>query len=117
MPGGPGKRTVFVALAATIVLVVGSTSGVAAGHGPVGVQAPLAFKTSGTLTPRAYLPFLEGPFDCSQVTDVPLAECQALVAFYLSANGAYWSYQAGWLTGPSVCNWSWYGVDCNAGHA
>ena len=114
MFGRPEKRIVFVALVATIVLVAGTTSGVAAGYGSDAAQAPLASKASGTPMSRAYLPFLGGPFDCSQVTDVPPIECQALVALYYTANGHYWYDQAGWLAGRSACTWA--GVACLGGH-
>jgi Leucine-rich repeat (LRR) protein len=53
-------------------------------------------------------------FDCSDVTDVPVSECEALVAFYLSTNGAGWNNQQEcsgdenddcWLTTTKVDQW------------
>ncbi len=46
-------------------------------------------------------------FDCASVTDVPLIECEALVAFYGSTNGAGWKNN-NWLISPTVNDW--YGV-------
>lgn len=47
-------------------------------------------------------------FDCATVTDVPQIECEALVAFYNSTNGAGWTNSSGWLVLPTVG--SWFGV-------
>jgi hypothetical protein len=54
------------------------------------------------------------PLSCVGVTQVPLAECQALEALYASTNGAQWYDKAGWTTTNTPC--SWYGVTCQAGH-
>ena len=35
------------------------------------------------------------PFDCSSVTEIPSVECQALVAMYVSTNGAGWTDNTG----------------------
>ena len=51
---------------------------------------------------------------CAGVTQVPLAECQALEALYTSTAGAQWFDKAGWATTNTPC--SWYGVTCQAGH-
>jgi Leucine Rich Repeat len=56
-----------------------------------------------------------GSFDCSSVTEIPTAECQALVALYDSTNGPGWTCQTGWLATTTPCT-SWSGVDCRAGH-
>ncbi len=53
-------------------------------------------------------------FDCSAVSEIPLTECQALVALYNSTNGANWNNKGGWLATNTPC--SWYGVACTAGH-
>lgn len=50
---------------------------------------------------------------CAGVTEIPLAECQALEALYASTNGAQWYDRAGWTTTTTPC--SWYGVTCQAG--
>jgi hypothetical protein len=48
-------------------------------------------------------------FSCDVVTDIPKAECEALVALYNSTNGANWANKSGWLVtkqsgsrGPSL---------------
>ncbi len=54
-------------------------------------------------------------FSCSTVTEIPAAECQALVALYNSTNGGSWKNNAAWLTSNTPC--SWYGVkECQNGH-
>ncbi len=53
-------------------------------------------------------------FDCSAVGQIPQTECQALVAFYNSTNGAGWRYKGGWLVTNTPC--SWYSVVCASGH-
>jgi len=47
------------------------------------------------------------PF-CDLVTEIPKAECEALVALYNSTGGPYWTNRSGWLENyyPST----WYGV-------
>lgn len=52
-------------------------------------------------------------FNCADVTQIPLAECQALEALYTSAGGAQWYDKGGWITTNTPC--SWYGVTCQAG--
>jgi hypothetical protein len=51
---------------------------------------------------------------CATVTDIPLAECSALVDLYDSAGGPGWVGWANWLTGPTACNW--FGITCASGH-
>ncbi len=53
-------------------------------------------------------------FSCTAVTEIPAAECQALVAFYEATEGAKWADQTGWLQTNTPC--SWYGVACADGH-
>ena len=54
------------------------------------------------------------PFACSNVTEIPQAECEALVALYNSTNGTGWADHTGWLMTNTPC--SWFGVACAAGH-
>jgi Leucine-rich repeat (LRR) protein len=49
-------------------------------------------------------------FDCSNVTDIPPAECEALVALYNSTDGANWTNHTNWLETNTPC--SWYGLSC-----
>ncbi|MBM3284121.1 hypothetical protein FJY90_07850, partial [Candidatus Gottesmanbacteria bacterium] len=51
---------------------------------------------------------------CDSVTQIPQAECQALVALYQSTNGPSWYVRDGWLTTTTPCSWS--RIFCNAGH-
>ena len=53
-------------------------------------------------------------FDCTEVTEIPQQECEALVAFYTSTDGANWRNNTGWLQTNRPC--SWFGVTCTAGH-
>ncbi|MEN8216336.1 MAG: leucine-rich repeat domain-containing protein [Pseudomonadota bacterium] len=52
--------------------------------------------------------------DCSQVTEIPSTECEALVALYNSTNGDNWYDNSGWLETNTPC--SWEGVICSGGH-
>ena len=52
--------------------------------------------------------------DEMNVTEIPCAECEALVALYSSSNGPGWTNKSGWLQTNTPC--SWYGVTCNSGH-
>ena len=51
---------------------------------------------------------------CDAVTDVPNAECQALVSLYSNMGGSSWTTNFDWLETPAPCDW--YGVECNANH-
>ena len=53
-------------------------------------------------------------FDCNNVTEIPAAECGALVALYTSTDGDEWVNRIGWLANNTPC--SWYGVTCSTGH-
>ncbi len=50
-------------------------------------------------------------FDCAAVTQIPPAECRALVTFYTATNGDQWLVNDGWLQTPTPCQW--LGVSCN----
>ncbi len=56
-----------------------------------------------------------GGTDCSAQTDIPQAECVALVALYQSTNGPNWSDspENGWKVTNSPCSWT--GVSCSSG--
>ncbi|MBZ0281672.1 MAG: S8 family serine peptidase [Anaerolineae bacterium] len=51
---------------------------------------------------------------CVGVTEIPRAECHALVDLYNSTNGSNWANNAGWLDTVTPC--SWIGVGCEGGH-
>src|SRR5579864_2263528 len=55
------------------------------------------------------------PADCSGVSQIPLAECQVLIALYQSTNGGSWTNNSGWNT-TTPCTTPWYGVTCTSGH-
>lgn len=62
-----------------------------------------------------YSPVVTTPdFDCTPVSEIPQAECQALVALYQSSNGPAWLNKTNWLSTNTPC--SWYGVICNNQH-
>lgn len=48
---------------------------------------------------------------CADVTEIPQAECQALVDLYNSTNGQGWTNSAGWLQTNTPCSWN--RVTCN----
>ncbi|MFN8487764.1 MAG: Ig-like domain-containing protein [Caldilineaceae bacterium] len=54
-------------------------------------------------------------FSCNNVTEIPVAECNALVALYNSTNGPNWLNHTDWLATLTPC--SWFGVICFNGHA
>lgn len=53
-------------------------------------------------------------FDCERIGDIPLEECQALVALYNSTDGEHWEQSSRWLVAETSC--TWYGVNCYQGH-
>ncbi|MCX6030820.1 MAG: fibronectin type III domain-containing protein [Chloroflexi bacterium] len=53
-------------------------------------------------------------FSCDTVTEIPRAECEALVALYNSTNGPGWTHKAGWLVTNTPCGWD--GIYCSVGH-
>lgn len=53
-------------------------------------------------------------FDCTTVEDVPVSECEALVALYGSTNGAGWTNNTNWLQSTTVGEW--YGVNVTASY-
>jgi Leucine-rich repeat (LRR) protein len=53
-------------------------------------------------------------FQCGGVSEIPQAECEALVDLYTAAGGPQWSNHTNWLQSNTPC--SWYGVLCNNGH-
>jgi len=53
-------------------------------------------------------------FDCNDVTEIPLVECEALVDLYDATNGDQWTSNTSWLTTNEPCGW--YGVSCSGGY-
>ena len=52
-------------------------------------------------------------FSCANVVEIPTTECQQLVNFYNSTNGASWDNKKDWLKNNTPC--SWFGVSCADG--
>jgi len=50
------------------------------------------------------------PFSCTNVTEIPQIECEALVALYHGMDGPNWSNNRGWLETNTPCDW--YGITC-----
>jgi hypothetical protein len=78
----------------------------ASASGPIQTIADFEVAVEGAVLQQA--------FDCGDVTDVPIVECEALVALYNSTNGPNWSGGASWLASVDLCHWS--GVQCTDGH-
>lgn len=68
---------------------------------PEGAPGPAAAVASATA------------FDCTTVSEIPQAECEALVALYQSTDGPNWTNSTGWLQTETPCDW--FGVGCGGG--
>jgi hypothetical protein len=51
---------------------------------------------------------------CRSVSEIPVSECEALVAFYHSTGGPQWALKRGWLETDQPCGWT--GLKCEEGH-
>ena len=51
--------------------------------------------------------------DCTQVSEIPLLECQTLLDLYNMTDGLNWTNKNGWNETNTPC--SWYGVQCENG--
>jgi Leucine-rich repeat (LRR) protein len=60
-------------------------------------------------------PLVQAETDCTEVTEIPQVECEALVALYNSTDGQNWSDSStnNWNVTNTPCSWS--GVYCYAG--
>ena len=81
-------------------LVTGSSEGTA-------IITATSEGMGGTATVKVIEP---GAYNCSVQSQIPEAECWALVALYDATNGPGWRESTGWLAGTTPC--SWYGVTC-----
>jgi Leucine-rich repeat (LRR) protein len=68
----------------------------------------------GTATEDGPVAPTEGTTDCNTVTEIPTAECFALIAFNQSTGGDNWNNQDGWNTTNTPCSWN--GITCFDGH-
>jgi len=63
----------------------------------------------------AAVPLVYAKTDCTQVTQIPQVECEALVDLYHSTDGPNWSNNGGWNETNEPCYW--FGVrKCEGGH-
>ncbi len=53
-------------------------------------------------------------FDCTLVSVIPQAECEALVDLFNTTDGENWIVNDGWLKTNNPC--TWYSVGCKNGH-
>ncbi|MBK9055840.1 MAG: leucine-rich repeat domain-containing protein [Chloroflexi bacterium] len=53
-------------------------------------------------------------FSCDLVSEIPAAECQALVILFEATGGPTWQDNSGWLTTTTPCSWT--GVTCVDNH-
>jgi len=90
LPLHPWARLVCLVLFLGLSVVAGATSA----HPTAPVAASAAF--------------------CDSVSQIPPAECQALVDLHNSTGGASWTNRSGWLATNTPC--SWYGVSCYGEH-
>ncbi len=74
----------------------------------------LALLLPARIPTRAAPAATQTAFDCSAVTEIPQAECEALVALYESTDGANWTNNTDWLATNTPC--SWFGVTCSEGN-
>ena len=75
----------------------------------------LVFVLALLLSPLAQFPgSAQVAFDCANVSEIPLLECEALVALYNSTDGPGWEYAYNWLVTDRPSNW--YGVTVESGH-
>ncbi|WP_353572727.1 hypothetical protein, partial [Candidatus Albibeggiatoa sp. nov. BB20] len=60
------------------------------------------------------LPVSSFAFSCQDVTEIPVAECDALITLYDSTDGDNWRFKTGWKQTYTPC--SWQGIKCTNGH-
>lgn len=99
------KRLIIVSL--SIALVLSGCTVTSQTDGNL-VSGDLAISTT---SPNA---IGAGSFNCDSVTEIPISECNALVAFYEAAAGPAWLDNSGWMQTATPC--SWFGVSCVDNH-
>lgn len=88
-----------------LALVVALLSGLAIAQA-AGLSGPVPGIDAGSIP---------ADFDCT-TTDVPAAECEALVAFHDATAASAWWANAQWFKTPDVCK-KWSGVTCDDDNA
>ena len=53
--------------------------------------------------------------NCAAVVEISMTECNALLAFYTSTNGAGWMNHNNWTVNNTPCT-NWFGIYCSSGH-
>jgi Leucine-rich repeat (LRR) protein len=118
-PGGPySVHGITANKAADSYLVTGllpvtSYYLVVRAYTPAHVGQPNALWSAYTPEARATTN-LSGTFACGDVTEVPVAECEALVALYDGADGPHWPKRANWK--QTIVISAWEGVTVANGH-
>jgi len=72
------------------------------------ITIAVIFILSGSIPVLAGQANSETDFACSDVTEIPQLECEALLALYNSTNGAGWTNHTNWLVTNTPSDW--YGV-------
>ena len=104
-----------------IIMLIGALALTGVG-GLSEAAAPDAAASAAALPAAAPLasvaPARPASFDCANVSQIPLVECDALVTLYSATNGSNWSNipeEKVWLATYTPCT-DWYGVTCSGGH-
>ena len=71
-------------------------------------------KLLGLILVISPLPWVQAATQCLTVTEIPIAECEALVNLYNQTNGTTWQKNTGWNKNNTPCQW--WGVTCDNGH-
>jgi hypothetical protein len=58
-----------------------------------------------------HLPLAAADFTCADVTEIPQADCEGLVALYTATGGENWTNKTNWLQSNTPC--TWFGVSCS----
>ena len=98
-----------VAMVAAAITFVSVTPSFASSHVPAG---------SASTSPLAQVQAVT--FSCSNVSEIPTVECEALSALFNATDGPNWRRNSGWLETDTPCLGQhtdhWFGVTCSAGH-
>ncbi len=60
------------------------------------------------------LPSAQAVTNCTEVTQIPVVECEALLDLYNSTDGPNWIDNTGWNETNIPCDWE--GVTCSGGY-
>lgn len=105
----PGGTATTVDASASAATITGLTNGDSYAFTVVATDSiidGLVSAASGLVTPVATA--------CTDVTEIALVECHALVAFYDATAGSTWTDSTAWLATDTPCQW--LGLSCADGH-